>query len=159
MFIQFPATDAGHTVALDTPHFRSFPQTRNYLAYCGRHRGSCSCRFTCINELLKNGVGESCRGWTSSSIEPVLYIPYYCLPWRPLSIMSFISGISDDTVSFDEIAVLFKYLSPKVSFLCPRHNNQAVISYQYSTLGQTYRRKCVHHEYRRPKYMAIIRIL
>ena len=33
--------------------------------------------------------------------------------------MSFISGISDD-------AVLFKYLSPKVGFLCPRHNNQAV---------------------------------
>ena len=57
--------------------------------------------------------------------------------------MSFISGISDDTVSFDEIAVHFKYLSLKVGFLCPRHNNQAVISYQYSTFGDTYRRKCV----------------
>ena len=52
--------------------------------------------------------------------------------------MSFISGISDDTVNFEEIAVLLKYLSPKVGFLCPRHNNQAVISYQYSTLGHTY---------------------
>ena len=50
--------------------------------------------------------------------------------------MSLISGISDD-------AVLFKYLSPKVGFLCPRHNNQAVTSYQYSTLGYTYRRKRV----------------
>ena len=56
---------------------------------------------------------------TSSLIGPVLYIPYYCLPWHPLSIMSFISGISDDTVSFDEIAVLFKYLSQNVGFLCP----------------------------------------
>ena len=49
--------------------------------------------------------------------------------------MSFISGISDDTVSFDEIAVLLQYLSPKGGFLCPRHNNQAVISYQCTTLG------------------------
>ena len=83
---------------------------------------------------------ESCRDWTSSSIGPVLYIPYYCLPWHPLSIISFISGISHETVSFDEIAVRFKYLSPKVGFLCPLHNNQAVINDQYSTVGHTYRR-------------------
>ena len=53
-------------------------------------------------------IGESCRDWSSSSIGPVLYIPYYCIPWHPLSIMSLMSGISDGTVSFDEIAVLFK---------------------------------------------------
>ena len=53
-------------------------------------------------------IGESCRDLSSSSIGPVLYIQYYCTPWHHLSIMSFISGISDDTVSFDEIAVLFK---------------------------------------------------
>ena len=93
--------------------------------------------------ILDINVGESCRDWTSSSIRPVLYIPYYYTPWHPLSIMSFISGISDDTVSFDEIAVLFKYLSPKVGYLCRRHNNQVVISYQYGTLRFTYRQKCV----------------
>ena len=58
---------------------------------------------TYIRELK---VGESCRDWIISSIGPVLHIPYYCIPWRPLSIMSFISGISNDTVNFDEIAVL-----------------------------------------------------
>ena len=82
---------------------------------------------------------ESCRDWTSSSIGPVLYIPCYCTPRHPLSIMSFISRISDDTVNFEEIAVLFKYLSPKEVFLCPRYNNQDVTSYQYSIFGLTYR--------------------
>ena len=74
--------------------------------------------------------------------------------------MSFISGISDDTLNVDEIAVFFLYLSPKVGFLCPRHNNQAVISYQYSTLMSYLQAKmCVHQEYRSPTYVAIIRIL
>ena len=76
-------------------------------------------------------VWESCRDWISSS-NGLLYMPYYCTSRQPLSIMSFVSDISDDTVSFDEIAVLFKYLSPKVGFLCHRYNNQAVISYQYN---------------------------
>ena len=62
-----------------------------------------------IDKLVKMELGESCRDWTSSLIGPVLYIPDYCTPRHPLSIMSFISGISDDTVSFDEIAALFKY--------------------------------------------------
>ena len=52
-------------------------------------------------------LGESCRDWPSSLIGPVLHVPYYCIPWHPLSIISLTSGISDDTVSFDEIAVLF----------------------------------------------------
>ena len=99
--------------------------------------------FSVSNRFVakQNYIGESCRDWPSSSIRPVLYIPYYCIPWHPLLIMSLISGISDDMVSFDEIAVLFKYLSPKVCFLCPRHNNQAVISHEYNTLGHIYRRK------------------
>ena len=50
---------------------------------------------------------ESCRDWTSSSIGPVLYIPYHYILWHPLSIMSFVSGISDDIISFDETVVLF----------------------------------------------------
>ena len=53
---------------------------------------------------------------------------YYCIPWHSLSIMSFVSGISAGAVNFAEIAVIFKYLSPKVGFLYPRHNNQAMIS-------------------------------
>ena len=69
----------------------------------------------CLNQVAnqrpprspRNQIGEICRDWTSSSIGPVLYIPYCCIPWHPLSIISFISGMSDDTVNFDEIAVLF----------------------------------------------------
>ena len=91
--------------------------------------------------LIAYSTFSNISSFHENSIGPVLCIPYYCIPWHPLSIISFISGISDDTVSFDEISVLFKYLSPKVAFLCPRHNNEAVISYQYSTLGSTYRRR------------------
>ena len=67
--------------------------------------------------LAAETLGESCRDWTSSSVGPVLYITYYCITWHPLSIISLISGISGDTVNFDEIAERFYYLSPKVCFL------------------------------------------
>ena len=40
-------------------------------------------------------IRESCRDWTSASIGLVLCIPYFCILWGPLSIMSFISGISE----------------------------------------------------------------
>ena len=64
-------------------------------------------------------LGESCQDWPSSSIRPVLYIPCYCILWHPLSVISFISGISDDTVSFDEIAVLFNIYHQKYVFYVP----------------------------------------
>ena len=51
------------------------------------------------NYIISSNLRESCRDWTSSSIGPMMYIPYYCIPWHPLSIMSFISVISDDTVN------------------------------------------------------------
>ena len=63
------------------------------------------------------------------------------------------------TLNLNEIAILFKYLLPKVGFLCSRHNNQAAISYQYSILGHIQGKMCVHQEYRSPTNVAVIRIL
>ena len=82
-----------------------------------------------------------------------VYSAVYYILWHPLSIMSFTSGISNDTVSFDEITVFLIFITES-RFSMSQHNNQAVISKQCRTGDNVF-----HQEYRCPTYMAIISIL